>query len=117
MPIGERLREERNRLGMSQPAFAAIAGTTKQTLFSWETGKTGPDAFQIALLAEAGVDVLYVLTGQRTPSVAQSLKPDEAALLDNYRHLRPDQQTLLKATSDAFAQHALTGHGHKVANG
>jgi len=117
MPLGVRLCEERNRLGLSQPEFASIVGATKRTLFSWESGKTAPDGFQIAQLAEAGVDVLYVLTGQRTPSVTLSLKPDEAALLDNYRHLRPDQQTLLKATSDAFAQHALVGDMCKVANG
>jgi transcriptional regulator with XRE-family HTH domain len=65
MPIGERLREERARLGMNQPQFAAIAGTTKQTLFSWESGKTAPDAGQIAALAHGGVDVLYVITGER----------------------------------------------------
>jgi transcriptional regulator with XRE-family HTH domain len=63
MSIGERLREERERLGMTQPAFAAIAGTTKQTLFSWETGKTAPDASQLSALAASGVDVLYILTG------------------------------------------------------
>lgn len=68
MPIGVRLREERERLGLSQPKFAAIAGTTKQTLFSWETGKTAPDGFQMARFAEAGVDVLYVLTGRRAPA-------------------------------------------------
>ncbi|BGE68171.1 helix-turn-helix transcriptional regulator [Pseudomonas aeruginosa] len=112
MPIGARLREERERLGLSQPRFAAIAGTTKQTLFSWETGKTAPDAFQIAALANAGVDVLYVLTGQRqgvpAPAPAQEqeapLAPDERILLDNYRHSPPDAQAALKATSDAFAQ-------------
>ena len=69
MPIGKRLREERERLGLSQPAFAAVAGTTKQTLFSWETGKTAPDGFQLAALATTGADVLYILTGQRSQPV------------------------------------------------
>lgn len=63
MTIGERLRKERERLGLSQPKFAALASTTKQTLFSWETGKTAPDGFQFEALATAGVDVLYILTG------------------------------------------------------
>lgn len=84
MPIGQRLREERERLGMSQPNFAAIAGTTKQTLFSWETGKTAPDGFQIAALAAQGVDILYVLTGQRSPSIPAA-DPAEQVLLDSYR--------------------------------
>lgn len=33
-----------------------------------------------------------------------ALAPDEAALLDNYRHSPKDRQGLLKATSAAFAQ-------------
>lgn len=65
--IGERIRSERDRLGMSQPEFAKLAGTTKQTLFSWETDKTYPNAGQMAALTKAGVDVMYVLTGVRLP--------------------------------------------------
>lgn len=91
MTIGARLREERERLGLSQPKFAAIAGTTKQTLFSWETGKTGPDCFQMALLAEAGVDVLYVLAGSNRTTLSDlpggGLPPDEQLLLEAYRGL------------------------------
>ena len=84
MPIGKRLREERERLGLSQPAFAAVAGTTKQTLFSWETGKTAPDGFQLAALAASGADVLYILTDQRSGT---HLAHDaaEKVLLDSYR--------------------------------
>ena len=86
MPIGARLREERERLGMSQPAFAAIAATTKQTLFSWETGKTAPDGFQLSVLAGAGVDVMFVLSGTRN---ASALSADEATVLQYYREATP----------------------------
>ena len=82
MPIGKRLREERERLGMSQPAFAAVVGTTKQTLFSWETGKTAPDGFQLAAFATAGADVLYILTGRRE---AEALSTEEKLLVERYR--------------------------------
>jgi transcriptional regulator with XRE-family HTH domain len=105
MSIGERLREERNRLGMSQPVFAEIAGTTKQTLFSWESEKTAPDGFQMAALATAGVDVLYVVTGQRSQPVApQALLPEgDRILLDNF-HAAPAQvQAGVKTTLGAFA--------------
>ena len=70
MSIGDRLRSERENLGLSQPKFAAIAGTTKQTLFSWESGKTAPDGFQLSALAAAGADVLYILTGISTKGQA-----------------------------------------------
>ncbi|RKR66319.1 helix-turn-helix protein [Acidovorax sp. 94] len=87
MPIGKRLREERERLGLSQPAFAAVAGTSKQTLFSWETGKTAPDGFQLSALATAGADVLYILTGQRAGGVkpAPTLTADEETMLNYFR--------------------------------
>jgi len=85
MTFGLRLREERERLGMSQPRFAGLAGTTKQTLFSWESGKTAPDGFQLAAMAAEGVDVLYVITGMR--SGVTTLRDGEATLLEGYRAL------------------------------
>ncbi|MDR0703046.1 MAG: helix-turn-helix domain-containing protein [Azoarcus sp.] len=89
MTIGERLREERERLRLSQVSFAELAGTTKQTLFSWETGRTSPGADQLAIMASAGVDVLYVITGARHNNVATT--PDELSYLRACRAL-PDAQ-------------------------
>lgn len=85
MTIGDRLRSARKELGLSQPEFAAIAGTTKQTLFSWETGKTAPDGFQLAALAAAGADVRYILTGARDGPAPERLSDDERAMLADYR--------------------------------
>lgn len=62
--IGERLREERERLGTNQTDFGALAGVTKKTQMNYETGKRHPDAAYLQLIAEKGVDVLYVVTGQ-----------------------------------------------------
>ena len=94
MSIGKRLREERERLGLSQPKFAAIAETTKQTLFSWESEKTAPDGFQLAALAAGGVDVLYVLTGQFAGGVqpAPSLSPKEQVVIDLFRKASEEKQ-------------------------
>jgi transcriptional regulator with XRE-family HTH domain len=97
MTIGKRLREERERFGLSQPAFAALAKTTKQTLFSWESEKTAPDGFQFAAFAAAGVDVLYVLTGVRTPQV--TIPPDEQVLLDSYRRCNQQSRAHLIQTA------------------
>lgn len=82
MSIGERLREERERLGFSQPKFASVAGTTKQTLFAWETGKTAPDAVQLSAFAGIGADVLYILTGEID---SQALSSDEQELVAAFR--------------------------------
>lgn len=104
--IGRRLKEERERLGLNQTDFAAIAGAAKRTQIDWEKGVTSPNAEQLAAIAAAGADVLYILTGVRSGAVPAEprLAPDEAALLDNYRHSPPDAQAALKATSDALAK-------------
>lgn len=63
--IGARLKEERNRLKLTQPEFAAAAGAAKRTLIEWEKGETSPSAVQLSALRDIGVDVFYVLTGER----------------------------------------------------
>jgi len=98
--IGGRLREEREHLGLSQPELAEIAETSRHTVMSWEQGKTSPDAARLIKMGVAGMDVVYILTGQRGGVLA----PDESALLDNYRHSAPDSQRILRETSAAFAQ-------------
>lgn len=83
MSIGNRLREERERLKLSQPSMAGAAGTTKRTQFAYETDKTPPKASYLAKVASLGVDVGYVITGVRAENVAHT--PTEMGYL---RHCR-----------------------------
>ncbi|MDK1288513.1 helix-turn-helix domain-containing protein [Pseudoalteromonas umbrosa] len=66
--IGSRLKEERERLGIKQDDFAALASAKRRTLVDWEKGVTSPTAVQLAQLAEVGVDIQYVLIGKKTAS-------------------------------------------------
>ena len=100
--FGGRLREERKRLGKSQEVFGGEAGVTKKTQMLYEKEERKPDAEYMAALATMGVDVLYVLTGQR--GGAPPLSPDETALLDNYRHSPEERRRILQETSAAFAE-------------
>jgi len=70
--IGVRLKEERERLCLTQPDFAQAAGAGKRTLIEWEKGTTSPNAVQLSALEEIGVDVYYVLTGKRPPQITES---------------------------------------------
>lgn len=70
--IFERLKEERERLDLSQTAFAAIGKSGKNSQINYETGKRAPGSEYLRLLSEAGVDVLYILTGRREVPVASS---------------------------------------------
>lgn len=69
MTIGQRLREERERLGYTQPAFAELAGTTKKSQIDYEKDLTQPKAGYLASIADAGADINYIVTGisERSP--------------------------------------------------
>lgn len=65
--IGVRLREERERLGLSQTAFGELGGASKASQVRYENGGRSPDGEYLSAVAKHGVDVFYVLTGQRMP--------------------------------------------------
>lgn len=113
MNQGSRLREERERLGMSQTEFAAVAGASKHSQINWEKGTAFPNSAALGAWAKIGLDVLYVVTGQRSTPVADELPPDETILLSNYRAASSEGKAALKATSAAFA--ATKGKKQSVA--
>jgi transcriptional regulator with XRE-family HTH domain len=49
--IGERLKKERERLGLTQTAFAALADSSKRAQIRYESGERSPDAEYLARLA------------------------------------------------------------------
>ncbi|WP_279626542.1 XRE family transcriptional regulator [Salinicola socius] len=63
--IGDRIRQERERLGMSQTAFATLGGVGKTTQIHYEKNNRNPDTGYLSALEGAGVDTVYVLTGRR----------------------------------------------------
>lgn len=85
--IGDRLREERLRLGMSQAVIGEVGGVTKKTQMLYEGGERYPDAHYMAAIAAAGADVLYILTGAREHVPPPTLAPDERVVIDGYRLL------------------------------
>lgn len=83
MDICNRLREERERLKLSQVALGEIGGIKKLAQINYESGKRTPDAQYLQAISRIGVDVLYVLTGER--SAAGALTSDERQMLDLFR--------------------------------
>lgn len=80
----DRLKEERKRLGLNQDEFAALGGVKKGAQFNYENGSRTPDSDYLAAVAAAGVDVLYLLTGEHALS---ALPADEHELLTGYRSM------------------------------
>lgn len=112
MNFGARLAEERKRLGLKQAEFADLVGTDvpKQSLY--ETGKRELRADYLARLAEADVDVLYVLTGKRSEGERIGARASE--LLSTYLHLPDEVQHALLALADAIREQFTRPAGTSV---
>jgi transcriptional regulator with XRE-family HTH domain len=112
MGINDRLREERERLGLSQEALGVQGGVRKQAQHMYESGVRRPDSDYLERIATAGADVLYILTGQRSVAVApQALLPEgDRILLDNFHAAPAGVQAGVKTTLGAFSPNpAATG--------
>ena len=95
MSFGTRLAEERKRLGLKQAEFTRLVGTNvaKQSLY--ENDKRDLRASYLARLAEAGVDVVYILTGQRGEQQGQ-LEQGASNLLTAHLMLPPELQRMVE---------------------
>lgn len=101
--IGARIKSLRG--DETQKAFADRLGVGRTSVVRYEAGERTPDAeFMAKANAVLGVDLIWLLTGVRTTPAGEALKPDEAALLDNYRNSPKEARDALKATSAALAQ-------------
>ncbi|QXZ10257.1 helix-turn-helix domain-containing protein [Comamonas sp. Y33R10-2] len=62
----ERLREERKRLGLSQTELGELGGVSKNAQSNYETGSRLPDVGYLVALKSGGVDIAYLLSGDRS---------------------------------------------------
>lgn len=63
--LSERLKEERKRFKLNQTDFGLIGGIQKHAQMMYEKGKRYPNGEYLSLLESAGVDVGYIITGNR----------------------------------------------------
>jgi transcriptional regulator with XRE-family HTH domain len=117
MSFGTRLAEERKRLGLKQAEFADLVGTDvpKQSLY--ENDRRELRADYIARLAQAEIDIVYVLTGRR--SEGEWLEAGPSELLSCYLSLPPEMREALEGLArslrDQFSrpQSAPTLHNRR----
>lgn len=92
--FGQRLRQRRDDLGMTQQDVADQLGINYQQLNKWENGKHMPAAETVARLAvllETSSDYLLNLTDdheQRTSDRVNKLTPDERDIIEASRQVR-----------------------------
>jgi transcriptional regulator with XRE-family HTH domain len=117
MGINDRLRKERERLGLSQESLGVQGGVRKQAQHMYESGVRRPDSDYLERIALAGADVLYILTGNRSQAVAEVdlLPSDERVLVDAYRRCNsPARQTLIQTAALLSAGMAAPSKAPKV---
>lgn len=94
--VSERLREERDRKGLTQLEFATLVGVSRGTQKNYELGAAvgAMDLKYLASLEANGIDATYVLTGQRT--VAAGLTEEEFTVLEHYRAIAVEDQRSIR---------------------
>lgn len=102
--IGLRLREERDRLGLSQAQLASATGAATRTHIAWEKGEQTPNAVYLATMFIEGVDVNYVITGQRAltgaalqdelENLSSAWQAIDEALVSAKKTMPPDKKRL-----------------------
>lgn len=84
--FGERLREERARLGMKQAEMAQAGGVTRTTQHIYEQDIRAPDLGYLDLLRKKGVDLSYIVLGvRRVEEAADDLHLNRQTLSNVYR--------------------------------
>lgn len=102
--IGARLRQERERLGLSQKAFGEIGGVEANAQGKYESGERAPKADYLSRVAERGADVLYILTGTPTPTLLDNLSQVEEKVLVSYRILHKEDQEAIRRLTVTLAE-------------
>ncbi|WP_363169570.1 helix-turn-helix transcriptional regulator [uncultured Lamprocystis sp.] len=95
LDFAARLREERNRLGLTQAEVCEAGGVQPRAQVHYEKGERTPDAEYLAGLRRIGMDVLYVLCGQRGSDQPPGMDP-AAEVLNLWRGLPREQQTAVR---------------------
>lgn len=107
--IGQRLREERDRAGLSQATLAGLLATSSRTVISWESSGTYPKASDLLLMHGQGMDIMYIVTGQRPalgiaePAAPYVVATDLASHVAMLKLSEPDA-ALLRAMADRLAK-------------
>lgn len=95
---GQRLREERERLGYSQKAFGDLGGVSKNTQLAYENGSSSISLDYLFKLGPVGLDIYYVAMGKGHDR--EDLGRDQEYLRRRYGLDEPSEDTVELAQVD-----------------
>lgn len=116
--IGFRLKQERERLSLSQAQVAKSLGIATRTQIAWEKGEQTPNALHLATLGTLGLDIQFIVSGVQNVSLTEpsldALAMSEAweavdwALAEAKKTLPPKKKRL---AAEALYMAVRTGEG------
>ncbi|MGF7442809.1 helix-turn-helix domain-containing protein [Klebsiella michiganensis] len=109
MSLGARLKEERKRLGFNQSEFAELVWSSYKSQLRWEKDESSPSADALNIWAGIGLDVLYVVTGQRSadlPSrlIIPKMSQEKHELMDAFDNMSPEQRRAILEVGKVLVQ-------------
>ncbi|HIC8322434.1 helix-turn-helix domain-containing protein [Acinetobacter baumannii] len=100
---GERLKEERKRLGIgTQDELAEILNVKKNSVVRYEKHNAPLDTDQLDLLEDHGFNIAYILWGASELKTSE-LADDEAKLIQLYRQTREEMRSGLVSLAETYA--------------
>lgn len=106
--LKDRIKEARNKLGLTQKKVAEQLGIAPSTYTGYETGNSTPDMYKLALIMRVlCVDANYLLQDEMAAVGARNMSAlacDEKELLSTYRDLNVDGQKSLLKLANMHAQ-------------
>ena len=115
MTIGERaykaISDRSDQEGVGIVAYAKSIGISQPNLSHWKNAHSEPRAYLLSLMVEAGLDVHWILTGQRVDKVEvvrcekclyRSQYPDESGHYKCGGLLTEDEELILMVKPDFF---------------
>lgn len=76
--------------------MARVGGVARNAQINYEKGDRNPDSQYLSLVCGIGVDVNYVITGMRIAPAVDTLRPREAALLENFKKMAEEDKCAIE---------------------
>lgn len=86
--FGRRLKNERQRLGLSQTNFAKIAGVSRPTQYLYESGSNIPGVNYLIAVMSAGADADYLLGRSKLPMESDLLQIRKSVLREIFQRMQ-----------------------------
>lgn len=104
MSIGNRIKQLRTDMNMSQVDFASAIGVSKQTLYKYENGLiTNIPSDKIELTAEiCGVSPAYIMGWDIQETSEITISSEEKILIDTFRALNAENKDKVLRYSDGL---------------